>query len=283
MATKQCMIVNIANDTYAINEYGLSAMFLLIGRDKAMLIDTGCGICDIKEIVGRLTDKPLMTVLTHAHGDHVGGAFRFDEIYLHKADEGMLRNTDNEGMKRYVEGFVDNPFDYGTGEKYPDVYSVRGTDVAEFTKVPETLHYIEDGDVIDLGDRPVEVIGTPGHTPGSISFLDRKTRVLFSGDACNVNLLLPWGNVSDALGGLYKLRDHKDEFDRNYNGHIGYAMMLSCAPMPERVLTDCIYICEGLVAGTLEGSMSETPYGRSAIITFGSVRITYDPDNVQGR
>jgi glyoxylase-like metal-dependent hydrolase (beta-lactamase superfamily II) len=90
MAVKEAMVCEIAKDTYAINEYGMSAMFLLIGSERAMLIDTGCGTLDIKAIVKELTDKPYDVVITHSHGDHIGGVPQFEEVYIHKNDMDTL-------------------------------------------------------------------------------------------------------------------------------------------------------------------------------------------------
>ena len=86
MGIKKPFVSEIAKDTYAINEFGLTAMYLIIGEEKALLLDTGCGVCDLKELVSELTDKPVMVALTHGHRDHAGGFGACDEIWLGEED-----------------------------------------------------------------------------------------------------------------------------------------------------------------------------------------------------
>lgn len=74
-------VCEIAYQTYAINEYGLNAMFLIVGEEKALLIDTGTGVCDLPATLRYLTDKPVQVVLTHGHPDHAGAIGWFDEVW----------------------------------------------------------------------------------------------------------------------------------------------------------------------------------------------------------
>ena len=69
---KMPQVAEIGNKTFVINEYGLNAMFLLVGEEKALLIDTGTGVFDLPLLLKTLTDKPVQVVLTHGHPDHAG-------------------------------------------------------------------------------------------------------------------------------------------------------------------------------------------------------------------
>ena len=71
-------VAEIAYRTYAINEYGLDAMYLLAGTEKALLIDTGTGVFDLPGLIAARTELPLMVALTHGHPDHAGGMGWFD-------------------------------------------------------------------------------------------------------------------------------------------------------------------------------------------------------------
>ena len=106
MMKKLPSICEIGNKTYAINEYGLNAMFLIVGSEKALLIDTGTGVCNLPAVVKFLTDKPLMVALTHGHPDHAGGNGFFEEIYCHPDDFEMSLNLTYETRRGYADGLL---------------------------------------------------------------------------------------------------------------------------------------------------------------------------------
>lgn len=83
---KEPVILEVAKDTYLFNLMGMQSPALIVGAERAMLIDTGLGNVDMTEQVRRVTDKPIMLVLSHAHSDHMGGIGQFEDIYLHPAD-----------------------------------------------------------------------------------------------------------------------------------------------------------------------------------------------------
>ena len=176
----------IAPLTYEIGEFDCASRFLLIGDEKAMLIDTGIGIGDLKGFVAALTDKPIMVCYTHDHADHVGGAGAFEEGYIHPND--MPDFTKGGGIGLGVEGRLG--YIRWIAEREKGVYPYNlAEDVSEWGPCP-ALYPLEDEQVIDLGNRKVTVYACPGHTPGSTVFLDENTRTLFLGDALNCNLLL---------------------------------------------------------------------------------------------
>lgn len=276
MGIKEPVITEIAHKTYLINEYGLNVMYLVVGTERALLIDTGSGYCDLKNIVARLTDKPYDVVLTHGHVDHAGGCDIFEEIYIHPDDVEMAKNISYESRIGYGEslrGAMGEPvWDYGT-EK-----------VRRWEAFP-ACRELRDGMVFELGGRRLTVYHTPGHTKGSCCLIDDKSRILFSGDAANINLLMNMGGVriSDALDGLLTIKSHEAEFDRNYNGHVGYASYLDCLPMPDSVLDDCIAAFRGIIDGSLEIITYENflrPDKPTTAVQYGAVRVSFDPDMI---
>ena len=100
---KEPMVMEIAKNTYAINEFGLSACYFLVGEERALLIDTACGLSDLKGIAASLTDKPYDVVLTHGHLDHVGGIGAFTDVYLGEADFAMTRNLNAEQLRGFAD------------------------------------------------------------------------------------------------------------------------------------------------------------------------------------
>ena len=182
MLTTAQPIVEIAKDTYEIDEFDCGSIFVLVGKDKAMVIDTGTGIGDLPAVIRKITDKPIVLVITHAHGDHTGGLGWFDEYYMNAADEGKYDMGGADFRRNYAHSIAQR-----SGKTYP--YDPE-TDIQPW---PADAHPVrrdlEDGQSFDLGDRVVTAMRAPGHTPGSMVLLDPKTRILFAGDACNCNTL----------------------------------------------------------------------------------------------
>ena len=77
---------------HMISDFGIANCYLLIGEERALLIDCGLGIGDIKGAVEKITDKPILVVATHGHVDHAGGDGQFEKIYVHTLDTGKTYN-----------------------------------------------------------------------------------------------------------------------------------------------------------------------------------------------
>ncbi len=136
---------------------GTEYMYLLEGKDKAMLIDTGYGTGTLADFVGGLTDKELVVVNTHFHPDHAAGNGEFKEVYLHKDFELDAPSIDSPNAV---------PFDL-SALKFPLYQRNR----------------LKNGDVIDLGERVIEVIeAKPAHCNTTLFYLDRTNRLFFCGD-----------------------------------------------------------------------------------------------------
>lgn len=271
MGIKSPFICEIAPDTYAINEFGLSAMYLLVGAERALLIDTCCGVCDLQKVVSGLTDLPLQVVLTHGHLDHVGGMGCFDQIYLHEKDWDLARDVKREELQNYVDAF-------GKAGGY-QLYEYTAEDVRDYTRIPEFLPLM-DGMVFDLGGRKVEAYEIPGHTAGSVTFLDVNNRIMFSGDCCNVNLLAQNSSISETLQGLGKFKSFSARFDQNFNGHVGYAGRTECLSQPKRVADDLIHICEAVIAGDGVPQPYEFLGHTLYKMSYGCAGLSYDPEKI---
>ena len=159
--------------------------YLIIGEEKALLIDTGYGFGDLRSAVKELTSLPLVIVNTHGHCDHVGGNAQFDEpCLIHPKEMELAERHCREEMRRNNAERMRNCVNYVTGETYCglpegfdlDAYAALGTG---------KLSEAEAGMKIDLGGRILELVETPGHTAGGLSVLDRAKRLLFVGDAAN--------------------------------------------------------------------------------------------------
>jgi glyoxylase-like metal-dependent hydrolase (beta-lactamase superfamily II) len=171
--------------------------FLVEGDQTAAVIDTGTGVGDFEHLVTFLTSLPVMLLQTHAHWDHIGSSYRFQDVRVHPADADALRK--GEGNAGYIQHF-------GPGG-IPDEWLPVGFEPT-MASIPgcEPHGMLNDGDQIDLGGRTLEVIHTPGHSPGGVAFLDREARILIPGDTLKVGVILLMLDGSDPVAYRATLR-----------------------------------------------------------------------------
>ncbi len=172
-------VIRVSDDISLIREKYIAAwlrcnIWHLRGKNFGLLIDSGMGLRPLKREIAILGEKPITVISTHCHFDHIGGAHEFDCRLGHRLEEELYRepNHENSGTAEFVraETFLalpDKDFRY---EEYQ-------------VKPAPLTGYLDDGDVVDLGDRVFQVLHLPGHSPGSIALYEVKTRTLFSGDA----------------------------------------------------------------------------------------------------
>lgn len=170
-------IEKIDNSTYAISEYGhweKVHSYLLIGEESACLIDTGLGIGNIKEITDSMTNLPIKVITTHVHWDHIGGHKYYEDIYVHKEDSKWIEEgipIPTNVIKSYVVKLpITKPF--------PENFDINKYTIYR----RKASHVIEDGYVVNLGNRELHIIHTPGHSPGHICIYDKSRGYLFTGD-----------------------------------------------------------------------------------------------------
>lgn len=176
-------------DTYIISEYRHweeTHCYLLRGNERCLLIDTGLGICNIYDEVVRLTDRPVVAVATHVHWDHIGGHRFFPEFYAHGEELGWLNGEFPLSMETIREMVVDRC-------DLPQGFDVR--DYELFQGKPARV--LRDGDLIELGGRSIEVLHTPGHSPGSMCFWEKERGYLFTGDLVYKDLLFAYYPSTD--------------------------------------------------------------------------------------
>lgn len=158
------------------------------GRDRDLMIDTGMGIASLHAAARHLFDKPVTAVASHTHLDHVGSHHEFAERVVHRAEAANLAEPDGVFSLRaaaYAEWL--GPL-RATGYEVPALFVTAlpraGYDLGDYRMlgVPAT-RVVEDGDVVDTGDRRFQVLHLPGHSPGSIGLWEAATGTLFSGDA----------------------------------------------------------------------------------------------------
>ena len=160
------------------------------GRDRDLLIDTGLGLVSLRNAAKDLFGGNLVTVLTHAHFDHVGGSHEFDQCLIHPAEHVSLERAE-DGMALSLSAFDPDMLrgmreaGYELDEEsLLSAIPYAGFQPSQAALLPgRATRLIAEGDVIDLGDRAFEVLHLPGHSPGSVGLYERRTQTLFSGDA----------------------------------------------------------------------------------------------------
>lgn len=216
-------IVNQLNEhTWQIEEtnYRIGVWFYLLeGTERAALIDTGLGNIDIKSIVESLTKLPVIIINTHSHGDHTGGNWAYDEIYLHEGDRAAYERT----ARGEGPGGLPRP-------------------------IHEKFIPIKEGDEIELGGRTLRIYHTPGHSAGSISILDVQNRILYTGDTgCRGEVLVFEKDIG--LAGyqktLQKILDLGDLYDLTYPAHC-------TSPTEKRVIERLVALADDILAGKVE-------------------------------
>jgi glyoxylase-like metal-dependent hydrolase (beta-lactamase superfamily II) len=186
------------------------------GRDRDLMIDTGMGFASLVEAARHLLDKPVAAVATHTHADHIGGHHEFDSTIVHRHEAANLKAPALEGTMLQAE--------YGDGGSVRHRIAGYELDGGLITALPhadydlrtyrilpaKVTEVVEDGAIVDLGDRRFEVLHLPGHSPGSIGLWEQATGILFSGDAIYDGQLLdelPTSDIPTYIRTMRRLRE----------------------------------------------------------------------------
>jgi glyoxylase-like metal-dependent hydrolase (beta-lactamase superfamily II) len=156
--------------------YNRANLWLIKGQKQDLLIDTGLGVSSLRRHIASLIDKPLLAIASHIHFDHSGSMHEFDRRAIHAAEAEALRTgNDYEALCTSAQGWV--------LEEHFDVLPYEGFTVEQYTlQGTEPTQILQEGDVLDLGDRALEVLHLPGHSPGCIALYEPRSQDLFSGD-----------------------------------------------------------------------------------------------------
>jgi len=203
-----------------VDEFLRANLWLVAGRERDLLVDTGNGVAPLLPAVRALqedAEKPLLAVVTHTHSDHMGGMHEFPERLVHRLEAEALALASDAAClvtAQFPPSLLDEIA--ADGLELPEVLVTaapyEGFDPEAFAVLPATATgVLDEGDVIDLGDRALTVLHLPGHSPGSIGLWEEKTGTLFSGDAVYRDgpLLdqMPGSDVGAYLRTMERLRD----------------------------------------------------------------------------
>jgi glyoxylase-like metal-dependent hydrolase (beta-lactamase superfamily II) len=184
---------------YMISEPGHVNSWLIEGTKSAVLFDTGLGVADIRKVAEEITPHKLLAVNSHYHFDHTGGNRFFDEFAIHRVGRDLVSQPSPpelaEGYMAYTKRLLEA---WGPYREADDLYfhmltaerMIRslpdGFDPNRYEVVPSIpTRLLEEGDVLDLGGRKLQVLHTPGHSPDCICLFDEANGLLFGGDTIN--------------------------------------------------------------------------------------------------
>lgn len=217
------------------------SLYLVEGNEKAVLIDAGTKIRDLDKIVASITSKPVTLVATHVHPDHVGSVEYFPELYINPAD--------TVNIPQFMPDYK--------GE----------------------VKFLKDGQILELGGGQLEVIFTPGHTPGSTTFIYKEAHYGFSGDSFGSGNLLLFTNFSTLLATCEKMSKIMADYgiEKLYPGHF-----FGANPETKKRIDDMITISKGILSGQLKGEENPNArFGLKMIFSDYGVRINYNKEAVK--
>ncbi len=254
--------VEVMPEVTLIKDNGTN-IYLIEGRDRALVIDTGYGQLDLRKKLQELTQKPLLAVLTHGHIDHAFGAHYFDKVYFNKDDLSVYE--EHYMFKKY------QPYDAASG------LSAQEFEEWQTAKV-EDFEYISPGKLFNLGDNELEVISLKGHTPGSIGILDRKHGILFSGDAVinHIWMQLPHSySIEEYLKTLNSIDCYLGDFDIICNGH-------SQQPLPVSFIGNMKLTLGELLKGAVGTTYTTQIQGADGMLfKSNGCEIVYNPNKIR--
>jgi hydroxyacylglutathione hydrolase len=224
-------------------------MYLIEGRDKALLIDAGDSKGDLAGFVRTLTDKPVDLLITHGHGDHAAGIHQFATVYMSHKDIGILEEL----------------FDI-----HPD---------------KDKIIDLKGKEVFDLGGVILEVIALPGHTQGSMVLLDRERQLLFTSDSLgsgSIWMQLPHSSPLETYIKELKKLDNILEGMEDLKLFVGHAYQRPNA-LGRQYINDLRYLAEKIVAGEITGTPTEDQNEITGGLTvaYGQMlALVYKPNNI---
>lgn len=160
----------LGDDIFVITAPLEEVVYLILGKERAILIDTGMGIGSLKSYIEEITNKELIVINTHGHPGHAGGNGEFKSVFMHPKDK-ILYSQMCTTQYRIND--------------LQTIFHKKESEVEQLVEYKDNICYLDDFNYFDLGGRVIETMLLPGHTQGSICLYDKKSGILFAGDMIN--------------------------------------------------------------------------------------------------
>ncbi len=215
--------------------------YLLIGSTSDLLIDTGYGNGNLRYMIECITNHPVTVVNTHGHSDHSGGNGFWPEVWMGHGGAADAKEVHNKKLP------------------YADYQ----------------IHFLEDGQIFDLGDRQIEAISIGAHHNSSFAFLDKKNRSLYTGDEVESSQVLLFQMdknvttdelVQKHLTNMKKLKLRSNEFDRLIPAHNG-------APISITYIDEFIRLSEYILSSKAKAEDTVAGYGLPTFLWGGDRKL----------
>lgn len=276
---QQKNVVRMDDKTWRIIDVfgpGTVYSYLLTGTEKAILIDTGAGLSNLKSITDELTSLPVSVVNTHGHLDHISCNYQYQTAYLHPADEAVfIQHSDHNYRYQVLEASL-------RLAKLPTwllKLPILRVQAQKISNVPasDNRSPLSDGMRFDLGGRTIVVLCTPGHTHGSVCLLDIERRQMFSGDTVgSVDVLIMLDHstsVETYRSSVLRLKAISDRFDTMWSAH-------HKVPLDHSWMDDYILGADQILAGVKTTKCFTSAVGSGLVARAGRINIVYDPNRI---
>lgn len=265
---------------YQFTDIAGTYCFLLLGEEKAALLDTGVGYGSLREEVSRITGLPIQVLITHGHVDHAMGAGEFQDVWMSPLDEALYReHSAPEVRLGYIRGNTQ-------GRDLP-----QAAQQLQPVKPFGQLHPLAPGDVFSLGGVTVEIHEGAGHTPGCVTMLIPELRTLLLGDACNPFTFL----FDESCSTVAEYREMLLRLDKATRGRYDRVLLChgpSCVAQMG-LLDSVVEVCDDILCGNTDDvpfrgfhgepvaiakAMDETTFTR---VDGGLGNVVYNPARIR--
>lgn len=250
----------VADNVYMITECtekggpGVN-MFLVVGKTKALLFDSGFGVVDtLRKELETITDLPITCIVGHGHPDHVGAAALFDKVYMNRKDEALL--SVSLSKERRMEDV------FGRGTPDPELLDYAKEHIVDPGGKNIRWEHIGKGELVNVDEDIFEVFEIPGHTQGSIALLNREKDYAFISDAVGVRTALV-NLPSEKRVGLEAYRDGLSNFLSQTTEETTLWYGHSREPLPYQVALDMLTALNDVLNGkTNQDTASNSPFAK---------------------
>lgn len=273
---KKNRIEQIADGVYQIRYYWLGiadvSMYLIVGKDRALMIDSGYSTTHAKQYAETVTHLPIDLINTHGHFDHIGGNADFETVYLSRADWIVAReHSDYDSLKILLDRYKASSLAVRTLLGIPPIAKAADATLritpCRYTELPAEGR-------LELGDRSVLFFETPGHTMGSICIFDEKSRILFPGDMlCQEGVLLGFDYSTSVAQYLDSIRRIQAFYRQNRGEKIFPAHQKT--PVGLELFDRYIDVCEKILRGEVRGKYKDMGLCRGLSVTRNGLTILY--------